>query len=946
MNKMSMTQTVTGIALACLGSVVLVGWTIHPPLLVRMRAEFVGFNTALCFLLLGIAFLLPALNVSKTATCRSVIGLIVLTVGTLVLFENLFGIDLGIDLHGLHAWLLDGSPLAGRMAPNTAIGFVLAGLVLVAQGVQSKSAAVFILLATFTVLMLGLTGLVGYTLQLDLLYSWYKSARMALHTAFGMMLVGFGLWSSWREADWYSSRKYFREDEMIAFIGAALLVVIALTSGVAGFAAQQSHLEKALTDSLPTALKNQTTIFQSTVQQSVASANSVAGRPSLLRLTAALGSDPNDLASRAELERIGMSILDSGMSGIRILDRSKREVLNLGKFADKANIAVALDALSSTLLLWDHTLFLHAVLPLRDSTGNIGALVLEEPLELIAAQFANGEGLGRTGEMGMCFPAPGNKAEVLCFPQFRHPKVYQASRLSINGKPTPMSYAVDGKAGIFKGLDYRGKNVIAAYGPLTTTGLGIVIKKDTEELFAPVREQLQWSIPLLLLLVTLGAMLLRSQIRPLASRLLESNARLGESERFIRTVTDNLPGLVAYWDETLRCRFANKQYLDWFNKTPAEMIGIRIQDLMGETLFALNEPYLRRALLGEQQNFERTLTKTSGEIKSTWANYIPDVDADGKVIGIFVLVSDVTALKQAEEAQRIAATAFESQEAMMITDAETVILRINRAFTEVTGYTAEDIVGKTPRMLKSGQHDAAFYLAMWERISRTGTWQGEIWDRRKNGEIFPNWMTITAVKDAGGAVTHYVGTHTDITLRKAAEKQIHELAFFDPLTNLPNRRMMLDRLEEGLAQAKRFRRSLAVMFLDIDRFKQINDTFGHDVGDKLLLEVSKRLSSCVRSVDTVSRQGGDEFVIVLPEISHPRDSTLIAEKIVMAIRDPVSVDHHVLNVTTSIGIAVFAVDGNDDAQALMKKADAAMYAVKHAGRDGYQLFVEASQAAH
>jgi diguanylate cyclase (GGDEF)-like protein/PAS domain S-box-containing protein len=264
----------------------------------------------------------------------------------------------------------------------------------------------------------------------------------------------------------------------------------------------------------------------------------------------------------------------------------------------------------------------------------------------------------------------------------------------------------------------------------------------------------------------------------------------------------------------------------------------------------------------------------------------------------------------------------------------------------MTGYTAEDIVGKTPRVLQSGQHDAAFYRAMWERIHAAGSWQGEIWNRRKNGETFPNWMTITAVKNADGAVTHYVGTQSDITLRKAAEKQIYELAFFDPLTNLPNRRMMLDRLEEGLAQAKRFRRSLAVMFLDIDRFKQINDTFGHDVGDQLLKEVSKRLSSCVRSVDTVSRPGGDEFVIVLPEISNPRDSTLIAEKIVAAIREPVCVGHQVLNVTTSIGIAVFAVDGSDDAQALMKKADAAMYAVKSAGRNGYQLFGDAAPAAH
>ncbi|MGZ3241144.1 MAG: PAS domain S-box protein, partial [Burkholderiaceae bacterium] len=322
----------------------------------------------------------------------------------------------------------------------------------------------------------------------------------------------------------------------------------------------------------------------------------------------------------------------------------------------------------------------------------------------------------------------------------------------------------------------------------------------------------------------------------------KSKNRLADSERFIRAVTDNLPGLVAYWDTELRCRFANQRYLEWFNKTPEEMIGMHIRDLLGDNLFAQNEPYLQRTLQGEQQNFERTLTKTSGEVRYTWASYIPDVDANGVVVGMFVLVSDVTELKRAEEEQRIAATAFEAQEAMMITDTNGVILRVNQAFTEVTGYPFNEIVGQTPRVLKSSHHDAAFYKEMWDRIHQHGSWQGEIWDRYKNGRIAPNWMTITAVKDANNTITHYVSTLTDITLRKKAEDEVKRMAFFDSLTGLPNRRLMMDRLQHIMATSSRTGHEGALMFIDLDKFKLINDTLGHDIGDLLLQQVAGRLS--------------------------------------------------------------------------------------------------------
>ncbi|MFZ6748780.1 bifunctional diguanylate cyclase/phosphodiesterase [Undibacterium sp. Ren11W] len=417
---------------------------------------------------------------------------------------------------------------------------------------------------------------------------------------------------------------------------------------------------------------------------------------------------------------------------------------------------------------------------------------------------------------------------------------------------------------------------------------------------------------------------------------------LEERERFIRAVTDNLPGLIAYWDTELHCRFANQAYLEWYGKTTEEMLGIRIQDFLGAKLYELNAPYLRRALGGERQNFERTLTKLSGEIAQVWANYIPDVDANGNVKGLFVLVTDITVLKQAEQERRIAATAFDSREAMMITDANMRFLRVNRAFTETTGYTPEDIVGQTPRILKSGRHDQAFYAAMWDSINGSGSWQGEIWDRRKNGEIFPSWLTITAVKNDLGNISHFVGTQTDITERKAAEEAISHLAFFDSLTGLPNRRMLMDRLHQSQATSARTGREGALMFIDMDNFKTLNDTLGHDKGDLLLQAVAKRLLECVRECDTVARLGGDEFVVMLEELSDntelaAKQAESVGEKILKALNQVYDLAGHPYHSTPSIGVTLFA-DHKDSNDALLKRADFAMYQAKSAGRNTLRFF--------
>ncbi|MDP1733766.1 MAG: PAS domain S-box protein [Sulfuritalea sp.] len=331
---------------------------------------------------------------------------------------------------------------------------------------------------------------------------------------------------------------------------------------------------------------------------------------------------------------------------------------------------------------------------------------------------------------------------------------------------------------------------------------------------------------------------------------------------------------------------------------------------------------------GRERFFQVTMSQLSGSGK--YAS------------GFLALVRDVSERKRAEQEQRIAAIAFESQEGMAITDANGLILRINRAFTEITGYTADEAVGQRTSILSSGRHDKAFYEEMWRSIAESGSWQGEIWNRRKNGVIYPQWLTITAVKRDDGTVTHYVGTQVDITERKEAEMEIERLAYYDSLTQLANRRLLLDRLQHAMAFGARSGQLGALLFLDLDNFKSLNDTLGHDMGDLLLQQVSRRLVASVREGDTVARLGGDEFVVMLEGLSENRleagaQAEVAGNKILAALNQPYLLAEHEHVSTPSIGGTLF-FGHEHTADELLKQADLAMYQAKAAGRNALRFF--------
>jgi len=318
-------------------------------------------------------------------------------------------------------------------------------------------------------------------------------------------------------------------------------------------------------------------------------------------------------------------------------------------------------------------------------------------------------------------------------------------------------------------------------------------------------------------------------------------------------------------------------------------------------------------------------------------------DASGDVIAFTGTGRDITERKKAEESMQLAAMVYQnSSESIMVTDADNTIIAVNPAFERTTAYPVAEVIGKNPRLLASGRHDKYFYQAMWDSINSEGHWRGELWDRKKNGEVYAKLLTINTILNEDGSIHRYVALFSDITERKKSEELIWQQANFDTLTGLPNRRMFHDRLEQEIKKAHRAGLPMVLMFLDLDRFKEINDTLGHDMGDILLKEASRRLSSCVRESDTVARLGGDEFGIVLGELDDPGIVERVSQDILRKLAEPFRLGVETAHISASIGITLYPEDATG-VEALLKNADQAMYAAKRQGRNRTGYFTPSMQ---
>ncbi|MEO5342075.1 MAG: EAL domain-containing protein [Gammaproteobacteria bacterium SHHR-1] len=314
-------------------------------------------------------------------------------------------------------------------------------------------------------------------------------------------------------------------------------------------------------------------------------------------------------------------------------------------------------------------------------------------------------------------------------------------------------------------------------------------------------------------------------------------------------------------------------------------------------------------------------------------------DSNGEVVGVLAIGHDISERIKAEEKLRLAASVFTyAQEGIYITQPDGIIVDVNEAFSQITGYRRDEAVGQHTRLFKSGRHDAEFYEDMWRQLLQQGSWAGEVWNRRKNGDLYPQLLTISAISDHRGEVSHYVALFTEISEQKAYQSQLEQIAHYDSLTQLPNRVLLADRLQQGMLQMVRRELQLAVVFLDLDGFKAINDRHGHDIGDQLLIHLAERMRAALREGDTIGRLGGDEFVAVLIDIQRNEDSIPLLERLLQAAAEPIAIDDLVLQVSASIGVTFYPQDEEVDPDQLLRQADQAMYQAKVSGKNRYHLF--------
>ena len=837
------------------------------------------------------------------------------------------------DLEQALAKLLNNDLQSGRMTYDAAFALLLSGLALM-LGLQKRSVCTkwenaSLQILVFGVTLFGLFGIVGSALHWEL-YGSSDIVLMPVFTAIGFVTLGAVLGLQCYRANSLANPYAGREDTKISAIGALILLIVALAAGLAVFAIFVTQVESLLKNNLAASLSNRAQLIQSTVDRQIES-SLVISRGRLRGLISLVSGERATATDLREIQVLLESETPASFLGMELYDAKGKKIAAHGRLAGKPEMEVNLNTPNNVALLWDKEFVLKVDIDIFDAGVRVGKMITEMPLRPLTNMIQDTADFGKTSEFAVCAPWAD---KMQCFPLRLAPKVMKIP-LHINGKPLPMSYALQGLKGVIATSDYRNKKVVAAYSPAGNLGIGLVWKVDADQLYQPIYSNLYRIVSILLVLISIGILLLRWQVGPMVSRLVRAEAR-------VRAVVENvLDGLITI-DEQGVIESANPASEKIFGYSVKEMLGRNITMLMPSTMHEQHRKGMKNYLtsgnpvLIGKGNVEVMGQRKNGVVFPLELS-ISEMQADGKRLFIGIL-RDVTQTKQLSKESHLAAKVIGStQEGVVIMDADRTIESINSAFTRITGYDLEDVRGKKLEALHIALRNPELFEQILRDIRLNGQWQGSVSGINKSGNLYHIWASINAIEDEMGAVSHIVAMFSDITEKKLSEERIYHLAHYDALTDLPNRLSLNDRLQHAMAYAQRHERLVAVMFLDLDHFKNINDTLGHAVGDSLLQAVAKRLLGCVRECDTVGRLGGDEFTIILTDIKHVNDAMIVAQKILEHLSKPFVLQDRELFITASIGVTLYPLD-NDSPLELIKNADTAMYRAKDQGRNNYQFY--------
>ncbi|MBB3221689.1 diguanylate cyclase domain-containing protein [Pseudoduganella umbonata] len=803
-----------GTLLVLLGVNTMAGWLLQVPAMVEIVRGLVPmvFNTGLGFALTGMALLVGE---RRAGVPRTALGWCMLLLYSLTLAEHVLDASLGVDMAWVHHWYDYGNTRPGRMAPNSALGFMLIGAVHVAAGrVDSRATARSVVVLTLCILTIGLTGLGGYLLAPDLLFGWSRSARMAVHTAVGMIAAAVGIWAGWSRSAWYAGRRFFTEAGKVRLLGTAILIVVTTTVGLAGFVLMQESLEKAIEGRLLSVVQSRgpwlATMTRDTVQHAHSELRMVAAQEAALPLLR-----PSTLGGRSNtFDDAARRLLVEGYAHVAVEDAQRRVVWEAGELATPAQFTAMLDK-DGTELVWNGVPLLRVRAPVIDNGEVLGHLRLDKSMQAFSRVLFNVATLGESAEVSACVRQSGR---IVCLPNRQQSRPFELGLAERDShRDLPMEYALGGRTGVMYTLDYRGHNVVAAYGAIVP-GMGFVARQDTIEAYAVIRRALALGVPIILLISLGGAYVLYSQTDPLVTRMHDSERRADQSAAEIRALMHAVADGIMTVDGTGRVRSANPAACALFGHAEGALAGYPVASLI-----------------------------------------------------------DCAASKA---------------------HAESAAPQAHNDFAQLVGTANVRVDG-----------------------------------RRSDGVRFPLELSVTAVHV--GKARHLVVIMRDITERQALERRLERMAQYDSLTGLANRTLFIDRLRIALARSQRAQSSLALLFIDLDGFKQVNDTLGHHAGDQLLVAVAQRMTMLVRCTDTVARLGGDEFTVLLEDVTQsPLSASAVAEKILVQLQEPFVIDAGCVQIGASIGLVVRDGAGPvTDMEQLLQLADSRMYLAKQSGKN-------------
>ncbi|OIQ88661.1 cyclic di-GMP phosphodiesterase Gmr [mine drainage metagenome] len=960
---------ISGALVILLAGLVMFGWAFGIPAMTQFNPDWNPMvpGTALCFMLSGLSLLQYRRFSGRmiSSAQRIMVWLILLLAGARV-FELVSGRVLGFEHLAMEG--LAGVEAVGHMSPLTVVGFLAFGIgMLVNQRDRSRKTGLLTRTLAGVLLALGLFVTLGYWLRLQYffepVYLWTGLIWMSLPTAIGMTLLGVGLWSRSSRAE--------RDVAVVATelnatrINRATLIVVAATSIITAVAGLQ-FLDETVIEQ---ASSNMTQLLN-------ASRESIAGdlesrtqyallaslEPEFRAAATALLRNADNKPAVAHANRLAEPLLDHGFSGIGLEGGGGRLTM-AGRLLPSTATFVRLNGDDNISLAWDNGYTLRVRVPLdRESDATpAGFLVFEQALPHLNRMIEEGNRWGDTGSMPMC--ARLDRERLLCFPQREQGGMYVVPD-TINGHPLPMTYALAGQSGIKSLVDYRGHYVLSAYGPLGNTSLGLVLRMDLAELYAPAKKELLVSIPLIALLVLAGLWTIRSLVNPLVRDLADAySSEKAARARFDAAMQSSPDGFVIY--ESIRDQAGD--IVDfrcaYLNHHAEKMVGLACPggvsgNLVGSTfLQAFPErtaDFIQYRLVVQTRKLridELSLTDDDGATLWFMRQAVPM--SEGLAITYREVTQERRLVQQLEYSNRLRSAIMESAAYSIIsTDVNGIILTFNQAAERMLWYRADEMVGKaTPELI----HDAEEIRMRAEELShelghavapgfevivvkaKVNLVEEHEWTYvRKDGSRFPVLLSVTALRDEYQNINGYLGIAYDISERKRNEEYIRHIALHDVLTGLPNRALLDDRVMVAIEQQHRHSATFALAMMDIDHFKHINDSMGHHMGDMLLKEFVECVKSCLRPVDTLARMGGDEFVLLLPDSDQAGAETVV-ERILHKLVPPVNVGIQEVHVTASIGISICPRDGQN-LNELLRCADVAMYWVKEHGRNGYKVF--------